>query len=199
MKTARETRRLGWTLGLVFALASSTLAQVASVAAVDGRDRSIRPPRQVVVSVPDRKLAVIENGTILRVFPVAVGAVESPSPIGVFPIVQQLSHPTYYHPGTVIPPGKNNPLGPRWLGLNKKGFGIHGTNAPNSVGKAASHGCIRLRNRDVVELYAMLSVGDVVEIRAERDMETARIFGDGNTHAEIVAQAGVIVGSAGGQ
>jgi lipoprotein-anchoring transpeptidase ErfK/SrfK len=135
----------------------------------------------------------------LRVFPVAVGAVESPSPIGVFPIVQQLSHPTYYHPGTVIPPGKNNPLGPRWLGLNKKGFGIHGTNAPNSVGKAASHGCIRLRNRDVVELYAMLSVGDVVEIRAERDMETARIFGDGNTHAEIVAQAGVIVGSAGGQ
>src|ERR1700757_318766 len=93
MKTARETRRLGWTLGLVLALASSALAQVATVAAVEqGRDRSIRPPRQVVVSVADRKLAVLENGTVLRVFPVAVGAAESPSPTGVFQIVQRLSN-----------------------------------------------------------------------------------------------------------
>jgi hypothetical protein len=99
----------------------------------------------------------------------------------------------------VIPPGKNNPLGPRWLGLDKKGFGIHGTNVRNSVGKAASQGCIRLRNRDVVELYPMLSVGDVVEIHGERDSDTARLFGGSATQADIVAQAGTIAGSAGGQ
>src|SRR5262249_49272140 len=154
-----------WILGLVIALGSSALAQVGIVTpAEQASNRVLRLPRRIVVSIPDRKLAVIESGTVLRVFPVAVGAADSPSPIGTFQIVQRLSNPTYYHPGTVIAPGKDNPLGPRWLGLNRKGFGIHGTNAPNSVGKAASHGCIRLRNRDVVELYPMLSVGDVVEI-----------------------------------
>jgi len=145
--------------------------------------------RELVVSIPDRKLAVLENGTVLRIFPVAVGAEDSPSPSGVFKIVHRLTHPTYYHPGRVIPPGKDNPLGPRWLGLNRKGFGIHGTNAPRSVGKAASHGCLRLRNRDVVELYTMVSAGDVVTIRAERDGETSRIFRTGSDPESFVAQA----------
>lgn len=67
-------------------------------------------------------------------------------------------------------------MGTRWLGLNVKGYGIHGTNAPQSVGHATSHGCIRLRNRDVEKLYAMLRVGDVVKIRGERDEEIAALF-----------------------
>ena len=76
-----------------------------------------------------------------------------------------------------IPPGKDNPIGTRWVGLTEKGFGIHGTNAPKSIGHAASHGCIRLRNRDMERLFDMLRVGDLVEIRGERDEETAEIFG----------------------
>ena len=195
---SRATRRWGWILSSVLALGNSILAQDANFTAIK-QSSSVRRPHRVVVSIPDRKLAVLENGTVLRVFAVAVGAAESPSPTGTFQIVLRLSEPTYYHPGTVIPPGKDNPLGPRWLGLNKKGFGIHGTNAPHSVGKAASHGCIRLRNRDVVELYPMLRVGDVVEIRGERDSETARLFGASETPAEIVAQAGTVAGSSGGQ
>ena len=144
--------------------------------------------RQVVVSIPDRKLAVIENGVVLRTFAVSVGAPVSPSPVGKFAIVNRLANPTYYHAGVVIPAGKNNPLGPRWVGLNKQGYGIHGTSAPGSIGKAASHGCIRMRNRDVVEFATLVSVGDTVEIRGERNEETARIFGDiGTTLA--VAQA----------
>jgi hypothetical protein len=63
------------------------------------------------------------------------------------------------------------------MGLNVKGYGIHGTNAPASIGHATSHGCIRLRNRDVERLFAMLHVGDVVKIRGERDEENAQIFG----------------------
>jgi lipoprotein-anchoring transpeptidase ErfK/SrfK len=99
------------------------------------------------------------------------------SPTGKFEIVNRLANPTYYHAGVVIPAGKNNPLGPRWVGLNKQGYGIHGTSAPGSIGKAASHGCIRMRNRDVVEFATLVSVGDTVEIRGERDEEIARIFG----------------------
>jgi hypothetical protein len=77
----------------------------------------------------------------------------------------------------VIPAGKQNPLGPRWVGLSKQGYGIHGTSAPGSIGKAASHGCIRLRNRDVVEFATLVNVGDTVEIRGERDEEISRAFG----------------------
>ena len=70
-----------------------------------------------------------------------------------------------------------NPLGTRWLGLSAKGYGIHGTNEPRSIGKAASHGCIRMAKADLEELFNNVQVGDVVEIRAQRDAETAAIFG----------------------
>jgi lipoprotein-anchoring transpeptidase ErfK/SrfK len=96
-------------------------------------------------------------------------------------------NPAYYHPGTVIAPGNDNPVGTRWIGLNKKGYGIHGTNEPWSIGKAASHGCIRLRNRDVEQLFTMLRVGDTVEIRGERDEQTAAIFGGEFAPAVTVA------------
>jgi lipoprotein-anchoring transpeptidase ErfK/SrfK len=138
--------------------------------------------RHVIVSIPDRKLAVLDDDQVVRTFNVAIGADVSPSPTGQFQIAHRLINPTYYHPGVVIPPGKDNPLGPRWVGLSQKGFGIHGTNQPRSIGKAASHGCIRMRNRDVEQLFEMVSVGDTVEIRGERDQGIARIFGEsGNT------------------
>jgi lipoprotein-anchoring transpeptidase ErfK/SrfK len=136
-----------------------------------------RPKRLVLVSIPDRKLAVLENGKVLRIFPVAVGAGVSPSPTGKLEIAHRLANPTYYHPGVVIPPGKDNPLGPRWVGLSQKGFGIHGTNQPWSIGKAASHGCIRMRNGDIVQFFDLVSVGDAVEIRAEPDEQIAQVFG----------------------
>ena len=138
----------------------------------------VEPPRRkILVSIADRKLAVLEDGNILKIFPVAVGASVTPSPAGAFQIVNRLVNPGYFHPGIVIPPGKTNPLGPRWIGLNQKGYGIHGTNEPSSIGKAASHGCIRLRNRDIQELFVMVRVGDVVGILSERDPLTTEIFG----------------------
>jgi lipoprotein-anchoring transpeptidase ErfK/SrfK len=152
--------------------------------------------RQIIVSIPDRKLVVMQNGAVLREFPIAVGATVSPSPTGTFEIVNRLSDPTYYHAGVVLPPGADNPLGPRWVGLSKKGYGIHGTNAPGSIGKAASHGCIRLRNRDMVQLFALVHVGDTVEIHGERDQEIAGIFGnDANAPVDMPASGG----AAGGQ
>lgn len=160
--------------------------------------------RQIVVSLTDRKLAVMEGGAVLRVFPVAVGTSQTPSPTGSFEIAKRLEQPTYYHPGQVIPPGANNPLGPRWIGLNVKGYGIHGTNIPSSVGKAASHGCIRLRNRDIVQLFAMVEVGDVVEIHGERDEVVAGLFGGKvevgtNAAVEVAEQDPAGSEAAGGQ
>ncbi len=145
--------------------------------------------RQVIVSISDRKLAVLENDKVISTFSVSVGAAVSPSPTGEFQIVNRLANPTYYHPGTVIPPGGDNPIGPRWIGLSQKGFGIHGTNQPHSIGHAASHGCIRLNNRDIVRFFQMVSVGDTVSIRSERDEQIAQIFGGvADTDTSAVAQ-----------
>ena len=101
-------------------------------------------PRVVLVSLADRRLAVLEDGNVLAYFPVAIGAEESPSPTGEFQIVSRVMNPAYYHEGVVMAAGADNPVGTRWLGLNLKGYGIHGTNVPRSIGHARSHGCIRL-------------------------------------------------------
>lgn len=162
------------TLAAFSAVANPSFAQTSLAQSSKASDRV---SRVVLVSIPDRRLAVIEEGKVVATFSVAVGAAVSPSPTGAFQIVSRVANPTYYRPGTVIPSGKNNPVGTRWVGLSQKGYGIHGTNAPRSVGRAASHGCIRLRNRDMERLFTMVRVGDVVEIHGERDEQVAQVFG----------------------
>lgn len=170
-----EARKLAptWIFALaILATAVPCFAQEMTSAA--GRQRA---RRLALVSLVDRRLAVIEEGRVLASFPVSIGAAESPSPTGRFEIINRVANPVYYHDGVAMAAGESNPAGTRWIGLSVKGYGIHGTNAPRSVGHAASHGCIRLRNRDVERLYTMLRVGDVVEIRGQRDEEVARVFG----------------------
>jgi L,D-transpeptidase catalytic domain len=133
--------------------------------------------RRIVVSIPDRKLALLQDGRVVKTYNVAVGASPSPSPSGEFQIVRRLTNPGYYKPGVVVSPGSGNPLGTRWLGLNVKGFGIHGTNRPGSIGKNASHGCIRLKNSDMEDLFARVREGDHVSLLAERTAEVAQLFG----------------------
>jgi lipoprotein-anchoring transpeptidase ErfK/SrfK len=152
------------------------------------------PRRRILVSIPDRKLAVMEGAKAIRIFRIAVGASASPTPVGSFEIETAVSDPTYFHSGLVIPPGTDNPVGTRWMGLNQKGYGIHGTNDPQSIGKAASHGCIRLRNQDVEQLFEMVRVRDAVEIHAERDARIVTIFG-----TEILPEKRTPGNEAGGQ
>jgi len=171
---------------LAMVLAGPLLAQDSTPDNDDNEDDD--SGRVVLVSLVDRELAVIQDGEVIATFQVAVGADVTPSPSGEFRVVSRVENPTYYHPGIVVPAGKDNPLGTRWLGLSQKGYGIHGTNAPKSIGYAASHGCIRLRNRDIEKLFALVNVGDTVKIRAERDDETARIFG-ADSDDSLVASA----------
>jgi lipoprotein-anchoring transpeptidase ErfK/SrfK len=143
--------------------------------------------RQIVISIPDRRLALLVDGELVKVYQVAVGKDETPSPEGDFTIINHAVNPTYRHGDTEIGPGKDNPLGTRWMGLSLKGYGIHGTNVQKSVGKAASHGCFRMKKRDVEDLYGRVQVGDAVSIRGERDELTASLFGTGATPAPIAA------------
>jgi lipoprotein-anchoring transpeptidase ErfK/SrfK len=165
-------------LEIARAAASATLllgfAGVASAQAIHANQGT---ERRIVVSIPDRKLALVEDGRVVKVYPIAVGAPSDPSPTGQFKIINRLTDPAYYAPGIVIPPGKNNPLGTRWMGLSRKRFGIHGTNEPKSIGHDASHGCIRMRNRDAEELFERVRVGDTVAVMGERSVELAALFG----------------------
>ncbi len=145
--------------------------------------------RQLVISIPDRELALLEDGELVKVYPVAVGASETPSPEGDFTIINHAVDPTYRHEGKEIAPGKNNPLGTRWMGLSLKGYGIHGTNVQSSIGKAASHGCFRMKKKDVEELYSKVQVGDTVTVRGERDELTASLFNT-DSNAAVTVTAG---------
>jgi L,D-transpeptidase ErfK/SrfK len=131
---------------------------------------------RIVISIPDRKLVLMNGDRAVRIYEVAVGKASTPSPEGEFRIINRIPNPAWYTVGKVVAPGKGNPLGSRWMGLSARGYGIHGTNAPKSIGKAASHGCIRMRAADLEELFDLVSVGVVVEIHGERTEMLARIF-----------------------
>jgi lipoprotein-anchoring transpeptidase ErfK/SrfK len=141
------------------------LAAVLVVAAMDARAQETR--KRIVVSIPDRKLMLFEGDRVLKVYDVAVGKASTPTPRGTFAIINRVPHPAWYSPKGVVPPGKNNPLGSRWMGLSAKGYGIHGTNVPSSIGKAASHGCVRMRRQDLEELFGLVTVGTIVELQDE--------------------------------
>jgi lipoprotein-anchoring transpeptidase ErfK/SrfK len=147
-------------------------------------DAQVQPAatkRVIVVSLEDHKLALVEDGKVKKIYSVAVGKPSTPSPVGTYTIARRVMNPTYSHDGRIVPPGPNNPVGTRWMGLSIPGYGIHGTNVPSSIGKAASHGCIRMAKKDLEELYPMVEVGDAVELIGERNEETAQVFGDAPT------------------
>ena len=196
VKKVEERRVVPWLLLLIFILSVRELrAQIQ--AQPSPATPVVERHRKVVVSIPHRKLALIEDGQVKKVCLVAIGAQHSPTPAGKFEVKTRLVEPTYYHPGKVIPAGPDNPLGTRWIGLSTKGYGIHGTNVEDSIGKAASHGCIRMHRTDLEELFAQVEVGDEVEIRAEPDAEVAGIFGElqgTDDHAIAGWTAGVAAG-----
>ena len=165
-------------MGAAFLAAAEALAQDQQAAPENSEELR----RRIIISIADRKLAVVEDGRVLKVYQTAVGADATPSPTGVFKIATRVKNPTWYGPhGQIVPAGKSNPLGDRWMGLSRKGYGIHGTNNQRSVGHNVSHGCIRMRKADVEELFEIVKVGDVVEMVAEPTEELAWIFGESAT------------------
>jgi lipoprotein-anchoring transpeptidase ErfK/SrfK len=140
---------------------------VIAIARARGEEPSQQTMQRIVISIPDRKLAFFDDGKLVKVYDVAVGKPKTPSPTGLHRVIVRVENPTWYGPSKTVPAGKTNPVGTRWIGLSAKGYGIHGTNAPRSIGKAASHGCIRMRNRDVEELFSLVQIGAEVDLRTE--------------------------------
>jgi L,D-transpeptidase ErfK/SrfK len=109
-------------------------------------------PYSIQISVGKRRLTLYNNGKFMKIYPIAVGKMLTNTPIGDFVIVNRQINP-------------GGPFGVMWLSLSKQGYGIHGTNDPSSIGKAVSKGCVRMYNRDVLQLAQLVPNGTRVSIR----------------------------------
>ncbi len=136
-------------------------------------DTFVPRPNEVhlLLKVGERKVYVYRGEKLIRTYPVAVGKKGWETPVGNWNVMLLQKNPgwTNFKTGEVLPPGPDNPLGERWIGFwtdGKDEIGFHGTTNLGSIGKAASHGCVRMSNKDVKILFKLVKVGTVVRVRA---------------------------------
>ncbi|MCL4426089.1 MAG: L,D-transpeptidase family protein [Firmicutes bacterium] len=130
----------------------------------------VPPPEGILINIPGFYLALWHGGREVKRYPIGVGRSAAETPVGDFAVAVKVVEPTWYpleKDQPPVPPGPENPLGSRWLGLTVSRYGMHGTNVPDSIGHSVSRGCIRLHNRDVEELFELVQVGTLVRIAYE--------------------------------
>ena len=131
----------------------------------------------VKVDTETNMVRVYDGGRLVAAYPVTIGSGQTESPIGEWKVKGVAMMPNFRHDEKmlkegersddfhILAPGPNNPVGVVWIALNKKGIGLHGTDDPDSIGRAASHGCVRLANWDVVRLAMKVKGGVPVSIQ----------------------------------
>ena len=122
---------------------------------------------KVVLRLQDRRVYLYSSEMLVSSYPVAVGTDETPTPQGEFSVGNMVVNPVWQSPwtGEVHQPGPDSALGVRWIGFADSeagSFGFHGTPTLDSIGTAASNGCVRMRNEDVTALFAAVMVGTPV-------------------------------------
>jgi lipoprotein-anchoring transpeptidase ErfK/SrfK len=163
---------------------SGTTIRVANVApmpddepkAAAAAAREAPKAARVVVAKRDHAVTVFDaDNRLMGFFPASIGSAEKPAPSGTQQVRSVDYDPDYtYDPAyrfrgqsaerkVTVRPGPNNPVGLVWIGLSEKGYGIHGAPDPDTVGKAQSHGCIRLTNWDALTLARMVDKGTRVD------------------------------------
>jgi L,D-transpeptidase ErfK/SrfK len=125
----------------------------------------------LVLNLPERGLYHFQDGQFEGFYPVAIGGPGWETPTGNFRISVKSVDPTWFPPAWAglsgpISPGPDNPLGDRWLGIFGS-YGIHGTNRPDSIGGALSHGCIRMYPEKIRKLFDLVAVGTPLRIEYE--------------------------------
>ncbi|MBU4459998.1 MAG: L,D-transpeptidase family protein [Verrucomicrobia bacterium] len=121
----------------------------------------------LLVDKSDNVLTVFRNGQFFREYRVATGR-ENRTPVGEFTITDRVEKPTWWRPSDNKPIPYGDPeheLGTHWLAWSIRGFGIHGTSKPESIGTQASLGCVRMRNEEVAQLFALAPSGTKVTVQ----------------------------------
>ncbi|MCG9884950.1 MAG: L,D-transpeptidase [Cyanobacteria bacterium] len=130
---------------------------------------SLEQPVHLVLRLGRRRVFVYEGDREVASYPVAIGTRNTPTPTGEFRVFQMIRDPIWQSPwtGRITEPGPNSALGLRWIGFAEMPNGIigfHGTPTVNSIGQAASNGCVRMFNHDVVELFERVQMGTIVRV-----------------------------------
>jgi len=140
---------------------------------------------RILVNLARFELILDRPGLPPRRYPIACGSSDWPTPTGRFVIYEKVQDPSWIPPDSpwakeakTIPPGPDNPLGTRWIGLDWGNVGIHGTNADWSIGSASSHGCLRMYLADVEELYDLVKTDMPVTVFGgwEKDALVSRFW-----------------------
>lgn len=123
----------------------------------------------LLLKLSHRKVYVYQGKTVLASYLVAIGRAEFPTPTGEFQVFEMIVNPAWQSPwtGEVEAPGADGSLGLRWIGFTKVEGGVigfHGTPNVRSIGQAVSHGCVRMRNEDIVKMYDQVKVGTLVRV-----------------------------------
>ena len=127
----------------------------------------------IVINVPQRMLFHFDQHQVTCSYPIAAGKPDWRTALGDFEVMRKEEDPTWDVPLSIqeemrragnpvvtkVPPSPENPLGEYWIGLSLPGIGIHGTNAPSSIYKLATHGCIRLHPEDIRNLFPEVDIG----------------------------------------
>lgn len=176
LKQSLKLASLLWVFGLSFnfqllSVSAPTVVANSSVTRNYASSyNSVNQPTRLEISLGRRQVSLYKGKTRVKSYTIAVGRRGWETPTGNFQVAQMLRNPTWIHPFTneAIPGGDpQNPLGNYWIGFWTDGrnwIGFHGTPNPESVGKAASHGCIRMYNKDIEELFHKVSLGTVVTV-----------------------------------
>jgi len=139
---------------------------------VTGRDLVRKYPDYIIINRNGFQLRYYHRLKLQKTYTIAVGQQGLETPAGLYDVQNKQVNPSWHVPnsswagslaGQVIPPGPQDPLKARWMGING-GAGIHGTEDVGSLGSAASHGCIRMGIPDVIDLYDKVDVGTPVYI-----------------------------------
>ncbi len=118
----------------------------------------------IVVDKSQNQLLLTEDNQFMKMYPVATGK-DNSTPVGTFKIITKVPNPDWYTQGAIVPAGsEQNILGTRWMGIDKQGFGIHGSVDPSAIGQQVTAGCVRMNNSDVEELFAIVPLGTEVTI-----------------------------------
>jgi hypothetical protein len=138
---------------LIVAVLSFTILFNVSCAPVSAAARLVPENMSIIIDMDNLTLTIFNGGEPYKKYPVAMGKYETPTPVGNWEIISMNTNPA-------------DVMGTRWMGLNIPygQYGIHGTNAPHSIGSFASHGCIRMFNRDAEEIFGMVTASTPVTI-----------------------------------
>ena len=131
-----------------------------------------RTETRLLLNLKKRRVFVYQGQKIIASYRVAIGRPGWETPTGQFRVIQMVREPVWEHPftGQLVPSGKNNPLGARWIGFWTDGanfIGFHGTPQENLIGRAVSHGCVRMRDRDIKALFEKVKIGTSVIVVAQ--------------------------------